>query len=120
MRLENIDALIIPAFATCAFKAEDAPVIDFVLNVNMITNLLGYCVGTIPITVVKEGETYFEEPFHNDSHTKAYRNSMKGSIGMPVGLTIACPPWKDEKCLGIMKLIEAQVEFSKKHPFPKY
>jgi len=105
--------LLLPTFATCAFKHEDAAVLGTVESINLIVNFLGYCAGTIPITVVKEGETFFEEPFHDDSYTKAYWNSMKGAIGMPVGIQVICPPWKDEKCLAIMKIIEEGVQFEK-------
>jgi len=76
----------LPTFATCAFKSEDADDLAFTETINLFVNFLGFCSGTIPVTVVKEGETFFEEPFHNDVQTLKYRNSMKGAEGMPIGL----------------------------------
>ena len=66
IKLEQIDAIILPTFATCAFKNEDAEELAFIESINLFVNFLGFCSGTFPVTVVKEGETFFEEPFHND------------------------------------------------------
>lgn len=52
----------------------------------MLPNALGVCSGNIPITVVEEGETFYQEPYFDDQNTKAYRQSMKTAEGMPVGI----------------------------------
>ena len=38
---------------------------------------------------------------------------MTGSIGMPIGIQVATPTWKDEECLAVMKIIEDQIKFCK-------
>ena len=86
----------------------------------MLPNALGVCAGIVPITTVEEGETFYQEPYYDDANTKAYRASMKTAIGMPVGLQVMSAPWKDEKALAVMKIIEDLTKFSEKHPYPKY
>lgn len=66
IKLEKIDAIICPTFGTCAFKHEDADELAFIESISLFANFIGFCSGTIPVTVVKEGETFFEEPFHKD------------------------------------------------------
>jgi len=45
---------------------------------------------------------------------------MKNSIGLPIGLQVVSAPWKDEKVLAVMKIIEDLTKFTQNHPYPKY
>jgi len=40
--------------------------------------------------------------------------TMAESEGLPMGISVLCPPYRDEVCLCIMKKIESLVEFSAK------
>ena len=53
LKVEKIDAIILPTFGVCAFKEEDSSELAFIQSINLFTNLIGFCSGTIPITVVK-------------------------------------------------------------------
>ena len=76
--------------------------------------------GTIPVTVVKEDEQSFDEKVHNDGMTKMIKESAAGSAGMPVGIEIIGTPFKDEKVLAIMKILEEKFRFTERYPCPKY
>ena len=76
--------------------------------------------GTIPVTLVKEDEEIFEEKAFNDGITEKCREAMIGSTGLPVGVEIITTPFKDEKAMAIMKILEEQIKFTNKHPYPKY
>jgi len=39
---------------------------------------------------------------------------MQDSVGMPIGVQVAAPKWKDEQCLAIMKILEDSVKFLKR------
>ena len=41
---------------------------------------------------------------------------MNDSFGMPVGIQISTPQWKDEECLALMKIIANQFKFMKRTP----
>ena len=74
----------------------------------------------MPVTVVKEGEDTFQEKVYNDIITGFVNDSTKGSQGMPIAIEVIAAPYKDEKALAIMKIIEQQVKFHEKHPYPRY
>lgn len=76
--------------------------------------------GTLPVTVVREDEQSFEEKVHNDKFTQLIKESMKDSQGMPVGIEVIGTPFKDEKVLAVMKILEDKFSFYENHPYPKY
>jgi Asp-tRNA(Asn)/Glu-tRNA(Gln) amidotransferase A subunit family amidase len=39
---------------------------------------------------------------------------VQDSVGMPIGVQVAAPKWKDEQCLAIMKILEDSVKFLKR------
>jgi Asp-tRNA(Asn)/Glu-tRNA(Gln) amidotransferase A subunit family amidase len=73
-----------------------------------IANMLNLPAGIVPVTHVRKGEDNYDE---KDSSCGGliYKQSveaMKGSQGLPVGVQILTLPFEDEKCLGVMKLLE--------------
>lgn len=44
--------------------------------------------------------------------------NQNDAINLPVGVQVVGLPFEEEKVLGLMKLIEKEVEFTKKHPYP--
>jgi Asp-tRNA(Asn)/Glu-tRNA(Gln) amidotransferase A subunit family amidase len=117
---EKYDAILLPTYPTAAFRNAESGTLANQGFVCGLVNGLGACAGTVPITVVEEGEEFFQEPYYNDVVTKAYRTSMKTAKGMPIGIQVICAPWKDEQALAVMKVIEDLTKFSEKHPLPKY
>lgn len=67
------------------------------------------------MTEVLEGEDN-EQAYtdsHNDILTKRLKNSMPGSKGLPIGIQVVTPKWKDEQCLAVMQIIEEQFKYFK-------
>lgn len=56
-----------------------------------VWNLLNMPVGSLPITVVKEDEQYYESTY-NDLLTRACRQTAAGSAGLPVGVAVIGKP----------------------------
>lgn len=74
----------------------------------------------MPVTLVREDEQTFDEKANNDVITAAINRSMNDSVGLPVGIEIITTPFQDEKALAILKILEEQIKFSEKHPYPSY
>ena len=67
--------------------------------------------GVIPVTSVRANEDDDYDDGFNDAITKGIRESVKDSEGLPVGVQIGAPKWKDEECLALMKVLEDAVAF---------
>ena len=113
----KLDALICPVYPHSAFKHEDE---ELAFQVNFLApwNVLDYPSGSVPITEVKEGEDRPEDynDTWNDVLTTKFRNSIRGSVGMPIGVQVVTPKWKDEQCLAVMKLLGDAVNHNQLPP----
>ena len=114
----NLDAMIIPTYPIPAFKCEDAADVALLPCGARFAIYWGYWSGFLPITCVTEDEETFDEVLHNDPITDICKRTVKGSTGMPVGFEVCSLPFRDEKALAIMKMIEEDIKFQDKHPYP--
>ncbi|CDW81226.1 amidase family protein [Stylonychia lemnae] len=114
----KLDGLISPAFPSCAFKHADANELAFLVPFLALQNVLNFPSGIVPITEVQNGEDVDTAIYDkaNDLITRHIKNSMRDSFGMPIGVQISTPKWKDEECLAIMKIVGDQFKFMKKTP----
>ena len=46
-----------------------------------------------------------------DSYDRAAQKEMEGAKGLPVGVQVACLPYRDEMALRIMKEVETEICF---------
>jgi len=76
--------------------------------------MLNFPTGCVPVTQVREEEqVYVGGEGKGDLYHKSMVECMEGSKGLPVGVQITTLPYKDEKCLYIMKEIESVINFHK-------
>ena len=76
---------------------------------SIIQSCLNLCAGVVPIKLSESSE-YISK--HNDSISKALKsNCIK--TGLPIGFQICTLPYKEEKCLRLMKEIDDLYNFSK-------
>jgi len=103
----ELDGLICPAFPHAAFRSSEANDLTFLAHYTQLANVVGYPSGVVPVTEVLAGEDVPEcyADAHNDIYTRKLKESMVGSKGMPIGIQVIGPKWKDEKCLAMMQLI---------------
>ena len=73
-------------------------------------NLLNMRGGAVPVTKVKEDEQYYEDGI-NDEFIKSFKDQLKGSEGLPIGVHISVLCWKDEEVFYFMKIIQEDVKF---------
>lgn len=69
-KFAKIDALLMPAFASCAFKAKNAGDLGAMVDYVALWSVLHYPQGVLPITKVTEEETKVYNDGHNDLWTK--------------------------------------------------
>lgn len=113
LRTEGIDAIICPTFYHAAFKHEDAPDLSLIADYTTIWNILEYPAGVVPVTKVQEGEDEKFDDSWNDMLSSRFKNSLKGSVGMPVAVQVAAPKWKDEECLAVMQVLSQALNLPK-------
>ena len=112
-RQQGLDALIVPGLALPALPHGMSQLLMINCCYTFLTNLLNYPTGSVPITKVREGEDEYElsEGLFKDIFTAPAKKTMKGSLGLPVGIQVCTLPWEDEKCLRVMKEVETAVGF---------
>lgn len=112
----KLDAMIAPCYPHSAFKHEDSEELAFLVPFYSLWNVLQYPAGVVPVTEVLETEQTegdYEDD-ENDILTKKIKHSMVGSAGMPIGVQVVTPKWKDEECLALMKILGDSLNFLKK------
>ena len=77
----------------------------------LMWNMVNYPAGVVPVTSVLEGEDQVYEDGINDILTKAIRDDIKGSVGMPIAVQVISYAFQDEVALGVMKAIDEKVRF---------
>jgi Asp-tRNA(Asn)/Glu-tRNA(Gln) amidotransferase A subunit family amidase len=109
----GIQALICPAYPSCAFKTENADDLSTFADYAFTWSFFKYCSGVVPVTEVLVGEDQEYEDGYNDDWTKSIRKDIKGSVGMPVGVQVVSYQWEDETCLGVMKALDDKINYRK-------
>ncbi|KAL3982726.1 Amidase family protein [Acanthocheilonema viteae] len=107
MRELSIDALICPIQVLPAVEHHIAGQLASTTSYCGIFNLLDFPAGTVYITKVNEDDEKKLDVYpESDIWYKTAKQATKGSIGLPVGVQIAAPPYHDETVLRIMCDIE--------------
>lgn len=107
----GLDVIISPTSYHCAFRNTEAIELGSVFQYLLIWNALHYPTGVVPVTKVLKEETNVYTDNYNDHITKTIRKTMAGSEGMPIGIQVSAPKWKDEVCIAAMKLLEESLNF---------
>lgn len=109
-RASGIDALLTPCQYHAAFKAEISELAIY-HDYYMLWNFCHFPAGVVPVTVVREDEakgTYIKDTESRwiDKTARMIEKSEIGSQGMPLCVQIVTQQYRDEECLGVMKIID--------------
>lgn len=75
-------------------------------------NLLDWCAGSVPITVVSQAEDgIYKGSIYQDNYDQKARDQMIGAAGLPIGIQIAAPSGKEETVLKAMRDLEEVIQF---------
>jgi len=115
---KGFDTLLLPGDALPAFKHGDGNSLALSGCYMYLGNVMNLPGGVVPVGKVKPGEDEYESAGckERDIFHKKACSSIKGSVGMPISVCIYTLPWEDEKCVGVMRLLESQLQF---HEFPR-
>lgn len=112
------DAILHPSLPLPAFKHGTSSDLTGACSYTMLANLLLWPEGCVPVTTIREEEQcYHMTDLPENQRDQWARNAaklMEGSKGLPLSVSVMCPPFRDEECLRIMKKIESIVNFSAK------
>mmetsp|Transcript_17335 Transcript_17335/g.25806 ORF Transcript_17335/g.25806 Transcript_17335/m.25806 type:complete len:98 (+) Transcript_17335:317-610(+) len=82
----------------------------------MLSNLLLWPSGVVPVTTIREDEAYYSlvdlPKNQRDSFARLASKVMEGSAGLPLSVAVLTSSFQDEKCLQVMKVIEDLVQFA--------
>lgn len=106
-----------PGFATAATFHKGSVEGSLLASYTFIWNVLGMCVCSVPVTVVREEEQYYETKY-NDEISDLIKRNVVNSAGLPVGVQVIGMPFSEEKVLGVAKMLEKHFKFNQKHPLP--
>lgn len=113
-REAGIEAVVCPAHATPALPHDTCR--DFTLGAafSMRFNFLNYPAGVVPVTRVRSGETDRGRPAGRLEKRAAQVD--RDSEGLPVGVQVAAPPWREDRVLAVMQAIESGVKGDEDYP----
>jgi len=101
-----LDILIAPACGLPALRHGQAKDLVLVGGYTLLYNALGYPAGVVPWTTVRPGEES-ERPTSSDLVERAAARCERDSSGLPIGVQVVAPPWREEVVLAVMHAIEA-------------
>ena len=99
---DKLDCLVTPGFPVPALKHGQSRFLQFACVYTFLFNILDMPTVHIPVSVVKKGEDRYSDDIHGEDRiTKVARETMEGSVGLPVGIQVSCLPYEDEAVCGI-------------------
>lgn len=105
-RAEGIDALLCPAFGLAAFSHGLSVKLNQACSYTFVFNSFNFPAGTIAVGTVRADEQWYGDE-RTDSIAKLAAQECRGTEGLPVGVQVVGVPWREEKCLGAMKVVES-------------
>ena len=100
-----VDALLLPPHALCAMRHGTALDLLHAAAGCYLPNLLDAPAGVVPWTVTRSEELALPGGFDLVEHLA--RQTVAGSAGLPVGVQVMAPMWRDEVVVALMRELEA-------------
>jgi len=108
MDKQNVDVLVCPGHALPAFLHGTSQDLTPSCSYNLLYNLLGFPVGSVPVTWVRPTEQFYRDArFPTDSLTQKAARVCAGSAQLPIGVQVVARPFCDEQALQLMRAIES-------------
>jgi len=112
MRDRKLDAVLMSAHALPAFRHGQSA--DLLLSACYAywANLLEKPVGTVPVSRVQQDETFSKRQTDLDIVKRIARETEIGTEGLPRGVYVVTPHWRDDIVLAVMRVNEPRVDVS--------
>ena len=82
---------------------------------SFLPNLLGWPAGVVAASRVRAGEDQQREP-SRDRVLQRARETEAGSMGLPVGVQVLAPAWREDVVLAVMERLEASFRATADYP----
>jgi len=114
-RARGFEALICPPFALPALRHGDAVYLLQAGSYAFLANLLGIPCGVVAATRVREDEQS-DRPHSRDLVDRRARRTEQNSTGLPVGVQVAAPHWREDVVLAVMSALESHFRAAADYP----
>ncbi len=115
----GFDAILLPAAPLPAVRHGDTVGLADFWGACLLFNVLGWPAGVVPVTRVRPGEES-DRPDSREKSERLARVVEGGSAGLPIGVQIAAPPWREDRVLALLRAIEfharSQPDFPERPP----
>ncbi len=115
LRDASIDAVVCPPVALPAFTHGASEHLFDAVSYAFTYNVLGAPAGVVATTRVRPGEEGGQRP-GDDPSIRAGNEVDHGSSGLPVGVQVVAPHWRDDVALAVMAALEASSRDTDDHP----
>lgn len=106
---EGPDIVLMPPQAMVALRHGQFRSLTWAFTTTFFSNLTGVPAGVVPVTTVRAGEETDRSP-GLDVVERLVRQNERGSVGLPVGVQVVAPWWREDLVLAAMAAIEHRVE----------
>lgn len=111
----GVDAVICPPVAVPAFTHGASEHLFPAVSYAFVYNVLGAPAGVVSTTRVRPGEEGHREP-SDDMSVRAGIEVEQGSAGLPVGVQVVGPHWRDDVVLVVMAALEEHFRGTDDYP----
>jgi fatty acid amide hydrolase len=112
----GLDAVLCPPHALPALRHGTSGDLSMTASYCFFVNVLGLPAGIVPATRVRSGEES-DRQVGRDLVDRAAQAVELGSVGLPVGVQVVAPPWREETVLAVMSALETH--FRGQSDFPR-
>ena len=112
----GLDAVICPPFATVALPHGMSRELSVAGALSMRFNLLDFPAGSVPVTRVRPDETVRPDVDQKERSGRLLAQVDAGSAGLPVGVQVVAPPFREDRVLALMQAIEDGCKDAKDFP----
>lgn len=115
MKSRRLQALVCPPFMVPAFTHGASRLMTGLGSYAGVYNLLGMPSGVVSISRVGPGEETEPRPRRDIIH-KAAARVEEGSAGMPIGVQVVAPLWREDRVLDVMEFLELHFRGTENYP----
>ncbi|CAL2041052.1 unnamed protein product [Caenorhabditis brenneri] len=111
MMKDNLDVILCPASIMPAPQHDIPSKVLCGVSYTCLYNLLDFGAGVVPVTKVSKAdeEKLINEYPETDKWYQITKKATIGAIGMPIGVQVAAPPFREEAVLRAMREIEIAI-----------
>ncbi|MFC5448646.1 amidase [Paenibacillus aestuarii] len=115
MERQQVDVLLAPPFLTPSIQHDQSLQMSYEGSYALTFNYLGMPAGVVSTTRVRPEETS-NRSRSSDKSVQAAAKADEHSSGLPVGVQVAAPPWREDLVLAVMACLEEQFKHTKEYP----